>query len=466
MTENKSLELSLDIKKAFSKNLLPVFEKYFPYDVAESYSVNTRDRLYTPGNTLQTMLLTSCYEDKSLKESVFIYKTIHEKYQELLSKKAFEFAENQKKEQSNKPGRPRKSFARIPVSKTKEISSDTSGYSQARQRLNINLVNEVYEESRSYTLENDSNKWLNREVFAADGTYLQLQDTEDIREEFSSEKKGGYPRGLLQAVTSFSYGTVYSHRLSTDSKSELEVFSEMIADLPSWSILLADDLYNCHAIFALLKSRNIDIVVPGKRHRKYELVEKIAEGDEIVRIKNSKLSPWLKGKDIETVKNTRTLEMRRIEYIDPNKGISGVLYTSLMDKSISKTEIILKYLSRYDIEISIREVKTIMHINVVRSKTAAMSKKEVTASLTAYNYIRRLITESTLLSAFSPERDIIYEYNTLYKDIHIDKLGRVYQRWSPGRYGKVKQGDTEIKNTISTRQGLPEENQSRKIQKI
>lgn len=437
MTENKSLAISLDIRKILSKNLMPIFADYFPFHIAEKYSINSRDRLYSQENTILTMLHTSCHDDKSLKQSVMIYKSIHEKNQKLLEKKTIEFEEEQKLNTTVKQGRPRKTFANIPISKTKEISLDTSGFSQARQRLNIDYVNEVYKESVRYDIENDMNKWHNKEVFITDGTYVQLQDTDEIRQEYKNEKKEGYPRGLLQTVTSKSHGTVYAHKLSPDSKSELEVFIEMLPELPSGSLLLADDLYNCYAIFALLKLSMIDIIVPGKRKRNYEILETIADGDEIVLLSQGRLSPWLKGKDFEAVKNTEILKMRRIEYTDPNKGKTHVLYTSILDSRISKTEIILEYISRWDIEISIREIKTIMGINIVRSKSVAMSKKEIAVSLTAYNYIRRLITESTLGSAFSPERDIIYEYYTFDKALHVDKLGRVYHQWSPGRKGKV-----------------------------
>ena len=71
--------------------------------------------------------------------------------------------------------------------------------------------------------------------------------------------------------------------------------------------------------------------------------------------------------------NDKALQKRRIEYPSPAKESErSVLYTSILNGKISKDEIILKYESRWDIEISIRELKTLMDINVVSSMSPAM----------------------------------------------------------------------------------------------
>ena len=58
-----------------------------------------------------------------------------------------------------------------------------------------------------------------------------------------------------------------------------------------------------------------------------------------------------------------------------------VLYTTILDEKITKEEIILKYFTRWDIEITIREVKTIMDINVLRGKKDDTVQKELVISI-------------------------------------------------------------------------------------
>ena len=91
------------------------------------------------------------------------------------------------------------------------------------------------------------------------------------------------------------------------------------------------------------------------------------------------------------------------------------------------------YLTRWDIEIGIREIKTIMDINVLRSRTPDMSLKELTVSLAAYNLIRKVIYASIKDLPFSPKDDLIQKFYTFNKKVLIDKTGRVYNRWSTGR---------------------------------
>ena len=129
--------------------------------------------------------------------------------------------------------------------------------------------------------------------------------------------------------------------------------------------------------------------------------------------------------------------MRRISYqlpIDVKK--EHVLYSTIIDEKINKIDIILKYTTRWDIEITIREIKTIMGINIARSKTEDMMFKEMTVALTAYNMIRKIIAQSVDETDFSSQSNIFYEWIEANQDILVDKKGRVYHHWSPGRYGQ------------------------------
>ena len=68
-----------------------------------------------------------------------------------------------------------------------------------------------------------------------------------------------------------------------------------------------------------------------------------------------------------------------------------VLDTSLLDKTIGKHEIQELYLTRWDIEVGIGEIKTVMAINILRSQTPEMALKELTVWLSAYHLIRKMI---------------------------------------------------------------------------
>ena len=107
---------------------------------------------------------------------------------------------------------------------------------------------------------------------------------------------------------------------------------------------------------------------------------------------------------------------------------------------------------RWDIEISIREIKTIMDINVLRSKSREMLSKELITSLTAYNLIRKLIAKSAGKAGFSPQEDIFQKFNPFGRTVLLDRKGRVFFKWSPGRYGYDNDGtNQQTSDTASKR---------------
>jgi IS4 transposase len=127
--------------------------------------------------------------------------------------------------------------------------------------------------------------------------------------------------------------------------------------------------------------------------------------------------------------------LRRISYEYPTKeGVeTAVLYTTLTDEKINAVSIVQKYEKRWDIEISIREIKTLMDINVLRSKSCRMLKKELGIALTAYNMVRKIIARAADKAAFPPEGNIFQKCTQAYRHVFLDKRGRVFCKVSTGR---------------------------------
>jgi len=419
-------------------NIIGLLEEEFPASIFSDKKkiVKSRDRVFTVSNTLLTMVLTAIQQDKTLKNSVDLYYGIHQKHKSQAIKELEHNIQAQKDIDSltlTKPaGRPRKYTSHIPKSLEKNISLNTAAYCKARERVPMKLVDELFKKSRIEKAQNNYSHWNGYKVFIGDGTYIQMQDTKHIRQDYevlhNDVSSDGYPQGLLEVIIERGTGQVYDYKLTNRHKSELSSFYEMLDRIPPKSLLLLDDLYNCFEILSKCQRLGINLVVPAKRERNYELVEKLGEGDEIIRISTPKnRSKWL---DINEKAGKITL--RRIECKSPD-GENYVLFSFILDKNISKDDIQLLYLNRWDIEIGIREVKTIMDINVLRSKTPEMALKELATSLATYNLIRKVIYASIKDLPFSPKEDFIYQYYTHNQSILIDKKGRVYNRWSSGR---------------------------------
>jgi hypothetical protein len=438
MKNNRSLAISSKIQECKMGDIIGMLENEFPSSVLDKKTeVKTgRDRVFTVNNTLLTMVLTSVQQDKTLKNSVDLYYMIHQKRKNRITKDLEESIKIQKEEDQKtlckRVGRPKKYAFNLPKSLSSDISLNTAAYSKARDRVPVELTNELFKASRIENADNNYTHWNGYLVFSGDGTYIQMQDTESLRKQYEVKHKGiasdGYPQGLLEVIIERGTGQIYDFRLSNRHTSELALFYEMLDNLPPKSLLLLDDLYNCFEIISKCKRLNIEIVVPSKRIRNYEVVEKLGDGDEIIKIKTPKnRSKWLEDNE-----KPCSILVRRIQCKSP-EGEEYVLITTILDKSIKKEEIQLLYLTRWDIEVGIREIKTIMDINILRSKTPEMALKELCISLASYNLIRKIIYASIKNLPFSPKENFIHEFYTFNQDILIDKKGRIYNRWSSGR---------------------------------
>jgi len=436
MKNNRSLAVSTIINEELHKeSMLSFFGDFIQDNLPEKEkSSKSRDRVFTEKATLETMLLTSTLDDKSLKNSVSLFYILHQRNRVALEQGLKLQVEVQKEKDSNKPalrGRPKKHEVKLSKSKADDISLNTAGYSKARKRLPIHLTASLFESSKIEGAKNAYSHWHKLKVLEADGTYLQLQDTPEIRKAYpiKNSHEGEYPQALLETITERGTGQIFNYKLSNRSVSELALLNELLNEIPKDHILLMDDLYNCYEILSNCITKDIHFVVPAKRKRNFKVIRSYGKGDDIIEItKPKRRSKWANNNEALPSK----IKLRRIACKSPN-GKEYDLFTSVLDKNIDKGDIQMLYLSRWDIEISIREIKTIMDINILRSKTPEMLAKELNVSLTAYNLIRKMIYASLKGLSFPPKEDFIYKFYTNNKNILVDKKGRVYSRWSTGR---------------------------------
>jgi hypothetical protein len=442
MTANESLNMSIQIYDLLKTDLSHVFHEYIPVDLIEHQArelkPNSRERIFTPCNVILTMLLSATREDKSLQEALNTFKVVFEyNSQKVFQEEALRL-EQEKIEDSlvkKKPGRPKKYQSRIRKSHLKPLSDSTAGFSEARTRLDTSLVQTVYDHSADFgDLDNES--WYGFKTYMTDGTYLQLQDTDDIKSEFAvKNQEDSYPQALLQVLIRQGSGQISQFSLGSRQESELALVIPMIKKLEKDSLLLADDLYNTYYHFCLILSQQCHIIVPGKRSRNYKVIRTINENDQIVEISKTKCPDYVCKEEWKNLPDK--ILLRRITYTYPTKkGLeSAVLYTTILDKKISTADIIAKYIMRWDIEIKIREIKTIMDINVLRSQSMEMQFKELLIALIAYNLIRKIIAKAADKVGFPPQKDIFQECNPFGRTALLDKRGRVFFKKSPGRYG-------------------------------
>jgi hypothetical protein len=90
-----------------------------------------------------------------------------------------------------------------------------------------------------------------------------------------------------------------------------------------------------------------------------------------------------------------TLTVRAIKYYIAPVGYRtkhAILITTLLDEELyPATEIMRLYGLRWDVELDLRHLKTTLGMDVLRSKTPQMVRKEIHAYLLAYNLLRTVM---------------------------------------------------------------------------
>jgi hypothetical protein len=160
MKNNRSLSISTKISSTQKGNLLTVLSRHIPDIVYRDDSPEKRrNRVYSSSATLETMLLTATQEDKSLRNSVLLYYTSHQKKRELLQQELDEQQNQLKIEEhrikERRRGRPNKYDNKLPKSKQEDISLNTAAYSKARKRLPVELTEKLFSHSRLENVKNN-----------------------------------------------------------------------------------------------------------------------------------------------------------------------------------------------------------------------------------------------------------------------------------------------------------------------
>ena len=441
MTPNKSLITTHSFQEFISKTNAETLYDYLPLDFIRNYSKqhNQRERVFTNESTTILMLLTATQEDKSLTNTVSLHSILHKKRQQQLEEKEREAKANQP--DKKKRGHPKKIFVKAPKSQQQAISLNTSAYSQARARLPVKITAEVYKRTTKIPIEDAKLQWHNMPVYIVDGTYLNMQDSPELRKKYGLRPDYAttppYPQCLLTAMIHQGSGKVVAKTKSTRSVSELASFYQMIEEIPSGSLVLADALYNTYATISRIIDQGCHIITVGKTSRKYKVIKTISPGDELVEIKCAARPDWLS----QEAKMPESLLLRRIEINTAHKGGEKmVFYSTLTDyNKYTQADIAVKFITRWDVEVTIREIKILMDMEFLRGKTEDMIDKEINITIAMYNIIREIMYNSAINGAFPPEELIFQKMLKSNQTILVDKQGRVYSRWSPGRYGSIAQ---------------------------
>jgi Transposase DDE domain len=339
--------------------------------VVEQNQVRFRDRIFTPLTTLWTFLSQVLSPDHSCREAVA----------RLI---AFRIARGET-----------------------PCGPDTGSYCKARQRLPLKVVTDL---TRGVGQEVDQRAehawtWKGRSVQLVDGTTVSMPDTEANQEAFPqprTQKAGvGFPIARLVAVISLATGVVRELALGPykgKQTGETALFRSLWDRFRAGDITVGDRYFASFFGIAPLLHRGVDGLFRMHQRRNYDFRRgrRLGVEDHVVGWTKPARPEWMDAALYAELPDELLIRELRVKVQRVGYRVEElVLVTTLLDaQEYPKEEVADLYLERWNIELDLRAIKCVLHMDVLRCERPAMVEKEIWMHLLAYNLIRKLISRA------------------------------------------------------------------------
>ncbi len=343
----------------FINEISPIIDNHI-----ESY----RERIFSPVVTIQTFLSQVLSEDHSCRSALMKLVTKH-------------------------------------ACKKNVISTQTGAYCIARQRLPENLLKELMQiTGRQIEINGKEHSWHGRCVKLCDGTTHSMPDTKENQKAYpqpTTQKKGlGFPLIRFVGILSLATGAVLDYAIAPyegKGTSELALLNQLTANLSKNDVLLGDRVYANYFTVALLQERGVDAVFRANVCRKVDFRKgkPLGPKDHIVIWKKPRQPVWIDKQTYKRLPDT-------IKIRETRRGKMTVITTLLDSKAVPKHELMNLYQQRWHIELDLRSIKEVMQMDILRCKTPAMIRKEISMHLLGYNLIRQLMLRASQRCKTSP----------------------------------------------------------------
>lgn len=281
-------------------------------------------------------------------------------------------------------------------------STDTSAYCQARSRLPEKLLERLFSKAAQSLEEKVTieHLWCGRSVKVIDGSTISMPDTVENQlcyPQPKSQKLGcGFPIAKIGVIFSLATGAAIALAIDALNTHDIQLARKLYQFLNPLDVLLGDRAFCAYADLISIKNLGCDAVFRKHQSRKTTMRKGKIIGD------CDKLVTWHKPKkcpkglsESEFVTLPSTLTVREIYYyiIIPGFRTQRVsLITTLLDTTKYSTLKVLRLSGeRWNVELDLRHLKSTLGMEILRSKTPQMVRKELYAYLPRYNLLRTLM---------------------------------------------------------------------------
>jgi hypothetical protein len=291
-------------------------------------------------------------------------------------------------------------------------SPNAASYCNARARLRTGalrtLARRTAEELQGSLPEGW--KWNGRDVFIADGSHVSVPDTPGNQEGYPqpvAQRPGiGFPLARVTVLLSLATGACHDLAIAPyagKGTGEKTLLRQLYDSLGPGDVVLAGALFDGYFIARELRRRGIELVARAQYQRVgTRAIQSGPDGDIVVWRRPNK-PHGMKGEQYRTY--PKSLVMRQVTVGARDKGNRVEQFkviTTILGAPIGGGQIGDLYERRWDGEVNVRSIKSVMKMDVLRCKAPGMVRKEVWAHLLAYNLLRTAMAAAAAGSGAEP----------------------------------------------------------------
>ena len=287
-------------------------------------------------------------------------------------------------------------------------SLNSGPYCRARARLALNLVERIGREvgERLRASQPAVWRWRGREVKLIDGTTVSMPDTSENQAEFpqsKSQKPGlGFPLARVVAIISLSCGAMLEWATGPcegKRTGETALLWQLAHRLKAGDVVIADRYFSGYFLLAWLIRHGVDVVMRQHqlRHTDFRRGRRLGTKDHVVAWARPACPAWMDDATYAAMPETLTLREARV-------GGLTLVTTLIESGQVSKQELLTLYHARWQVELDLRSIKTVMQMDVLRCKRPEMVRKEIAVHLLAYNLVRAVMAQAAFLGQVLPRQ--------------------------------------------------------------
>jgi len=294
-------------------------------------------------------------------------------------------------------------------------SAETGAYCTARDRIPEQACRQLAQDTGRQVDDDapSSWRWQGHRVLTVDGSTLTMSDTEANQAEYpqlASQKPGcGFPIARIVVVFSLAVGTVLDAALGKyegKQTGENSLFRMLHDQLRADDVVLADRYFSGWFDLAMLLQRGVHSVVRKHQLRStdFRTGHRLGPDDHLVYWPKPQRPAWMSHEQYAALPEYLVLREVRVQ-VDQRgfRTKEVIVVTTLLDaEKYSAPEIATLYRRRWQAELNLRSLKTVMQMDHLRCKTPHRVRNEFYMHLVAYNLIRKLTALAAAKAGVEP----------------------------------------------------------------